>query len=125
MNQVITISPDGAISGLQHKKGKGVDLRVFGHAQIERASLIEWHEGKQAWWVHIVAGRYTGEGLSYNLRRDTVGVAPGEAFYPGSTITAGAGAASICSGMYYFADYDDAVAAEVDFLNALRLAGIF
>ncbi len=116
--QVITISQDGGMSGLQRKTGKGVDLRQFGHANIERASLIEWDENKQRWWVHIMSGKYADKALSYNLRRDTIGVPVGTTFYPGSKMT-------VPGGVYYFEDYDDAVKAEVEFLDALRVRGIF
>ncbi len=117
--QVITISQDGGMSGLQRKTGKGVDLRQFGRASIERASLIEWDENKQKWWVSIQSGKYAGAALSHVLRCNA-GMMPatGEAFYPGSTMTTN-------GGVYMFKDYDDAVKAEVAFLDALRLRGVF
>lgn len=118
MTQVITVTPDGGMSGLQRKPGKGVDLRAFGHAAIERASLVEWDEVRQQWYVLILTGRYAEHKLSHPLRLKTVGIPTGQSFYPGSSMVTG-------TGVYYFPEYEDAVKAEVDFLDALRLRGVF
>ena len=48
--QVVTVGPTGSLSGLQ-LKGRGVDLRKFGHAQIKRISEIVWIDNYQAWCV--------------------------------------------------------------------------
>ncbi len=47
--QVITITPSGEMQSLQRKRGRGVDVRQFGHAAIERASEITWNEPQQCW----------------------------------------------------------------------------
>ena len=123
MNQVVTIGADGAISGLQRKKNQGVDLRQFGHAEIERASEIEWVESKQRWCVRI---------LGYSLRCKTMdgsrvlcvrhwhnaGLTMDQLRKLGATFTD-------VSYEILFQDYDDAVKAEVTFLDRLRKAGTF
>jgi hypothetical protein len=65
--QVITISPSGQISGLQVKPGKGVDLRQFGKAQIERASEIVWDDDHQRWFVQITRGQYAGKIIGHDF----------------------------------------------------------
>ena len=127
MEQVITIHPDGGISGLQRKKGKGVDLRQFGHAHLERASEITWNEAQQCWHVHVLneaacewmaATRertYRGEGGCTLMAFQWVG-----------TISIDEPKGSYrTDGFLAFDDYDDAVAAEVAFLDALRRMGVF
>lgn len=119
MQQVITIHPDGSMSGLQHKRGKGVDLCQFGRASIERASHILWDEMEQFWFVEVLTGPHAGQHLTQGL-------------WSGVTDQAEC-RLSLCAGVVDvapekvlgFADYDDAVAAEVVFLNSLRLKGVF
>ena len=128
MSQVITISPRGELSGLQRKRGKGLDLRQFGHAEIERVSEIVWCADHQRWYVKILSlptGWPLGAGtmtLSNLLWAEHVG----------SDMPAGTD--QICpneSGLLrsveclYFDDYDDAVAAEVKFLDSMRVQGLF
>ena len=60
MRQVITIGPDGMMSGLQVKPGKGLDLRQFGRAEIERASEVLWDSDRQGWIVECRKGVYAG-----------------------------------------------------------------
>lgn len=55
--QVVTVGPTGSLSGLQFKS-RGVDLRKFGHAQIERISEIVWIEDYQAWGVRFLEGEW-------------------------------------------------------------------
>ena len=116
MQQIITITPDGGISGLQRKKGKGLDLRQFGHAEIERVSEITWNEDRQRWQVYIINGPFTGTLLSQDHLIE-YGVDLGERVW-GNDI-------DDPSWPLMFDDYDDAVAAEVAFLDALRVRGIF
>lgn len=124
MKQVVTIGPDGTISGLQHKKGQGFDLRALGKAQIKRASEVLWSEPYQGWYVEMRggAGRYSGWPLSRDLMRlagdpevppHTTGLIPanGEPPQP-SALT------------LLFEEYEDAVKAEIAVLDALRLKGL-
>lgn len=55
MKQLISIRPDGSIKGLQFK-GKGLDLRKFGKASINRVSEIDWCEDKQKWKIYFLQG---------------------------------------------------------------------
>lgn len=112
--QVITVQPDGSISGLQRKAGKGVDLRQFGHATIERVSEITWDEDRQRWVVNIISGPMAGTLLKWAVWR-------GAGF---TTIPEGCQVRT-GSGDMTFENYDDAVATEVAFLDMLRKRGVF
>jgi len=111
--QVITVQPDGTISGLQRKTGKGLDLRQFGHARIERVSEITWDEKRQRWTVNIINGPMEGTLLTWASWR-------GAGF---TSIPKGCKVTS--SSVMMFEDYDDAVATEVAFLDMLRKRGVF
>lgn len=126
MSQVITIGPDGSMSGLQVKPGRGVDLRQFGRASIVRASEIVWDETHQAWTVVI---------------QD----APGMDVLKGVTVTLGmASLACVLDKVaeiqnrglnrvmawgqdnpLRFSEYDEAVEFEIAYLDAWRLKGRF
>jgi hypothetical protein len=128
--QVITITVEGTMSGLQVKPGQGIDLTSFGRAKVTRASEIVWSETHQKWFVDVLqeAGRgpitkdafeaayLTPEGgttideeLDF-LADDGWQIAPVE----GSGLPEGA---------LLFTNYDQAVGVEVEYLNALRLKG--
>ena len=118
--QVITISPDGVISGLQVKKGRGVDLRSFGPASIKRVSEIAFDDEAQLWYVSIIDGPFKGNALTIRMWSDTVsaggwvepkGLRMPDGWKPDSVMT--------------FLDYDEAVEAEIAFLNAARSQGVF
>ena len=115
MHQVITIGPDGSVSGLQRKPGQGLDLRQFGKADIKRASLIEWDAAEQAWFVNVVQEAGKGPLTTTKWREAGLPGAPDFArddiMLPGST--------------YHFDEYDDAVVSEIKYLDALRLSGQF
>ena len=102
MRQVITIGTGGGISGLQVKPGKGLDLRQFGRAVIKRASEIVWDEQQQKWFVKILTGRYGGKVLFWSMLH-RAGFSESRKLAPA-----------------YFTDYDDAVKAEIAFLNHVR-----
>ena len=103
--QVVTIEPGGRVSGLQVKPGKGFDLRTLGDAKIERASEVLWDQDKQQWYVEIRKGRYTGKVITWPMMSAVSGQL---ASYLASEPTA------------YFAEYDDAVAAEIAVLDHIR-----
>ena len=122
MKQVITISPDGGMSGLQRKRGQGIDLRQFGHAKITRASSIEWHEDLQHWYIKVLdpnVSLYVNfKGLPFTVTYDIWRHQVGESKPKGSvTIPVIMHRANYL----YFQEYEDAVAAEVQFLDAVRL----
>lgn len=136
--QVITITPDGELSGLQVKKGRGLDLKALGHAEIERASEITWDEAAQCWRVHVLnevacqwmmnntGGRDRpylrgGVTLTHNQRF----MATGDVELPSGALSNMRAGGKHDGDWLGFVDYDDAVAAEIEFLNALRTRGIF
>jgi len=114
--QVISVAPDGTVSGLQRKPGQGLDLRQFGKADIQRASLIEWAEDVQAWFIDVLQDAGRGP-VSYRRWIEAVGTVEPEGFV---------GAANYVDDRpMLFAEYDDAVKAEIAYLDALRLQGQF
>ena len=133
--QVITIAPGGAMSGLQRKRGRGVDVRQFGHASIERASEITWNEDQQAWTVHVLnyaAVRW----MTHTMGREHLGATLGKLQWSRAMPTREMGEASafaslpkgaveLPEGWLAFEDYDDAVAAAGAFLDAIRLQAVF
>jgi hypothetical protein len=104
--QVITIRPDGSLQGLQMKPGKGLDLREFGRAQIERASEVMFCPDRQRWYVEFREGPLTAKPLTVSL----LVKARGEV-----------GAEHEPEAVAYFDEYDDAVQGEIDALNYVRL----
>jgi hypothetical protein len=101
------------MSGLQRKPGQGIDLRQFGKADIKRVSEIEFNEKTQMWFVHVLRGPWQGICLARGHMLDNLGSIP-----VGGSVNAD-------SLIVEFADYDDAVKAEVAFLDAVRLKGQF
>lgn len=114
--QLIQIFASGAVRCLQVKRGQGVDIRELGFASIVRSSLIEWTEARQKWEVIFQTGELAGKSLTYGMCQ-SVGIllpAPERSgdFHPAcSDEVAG------------FSDYEDAVAAEVRFIQTTRRAG--
>lgn len=117
--QVVTVSPDGVVSGLQVKKGRGLDLRSFGRAEIERVSEIQWSDEHQGWYVNIIAGPFAGRILTFTMWR---GVEP-ESFFPKQVRSYFR--VSGLDGVPVFDEYEDAVEAEIAFLDAARRRGVF
>lgn len=119
MIQVITIHPDGTMSGLQRKPKQGVDLRQFGHAEIRRASEIVWDDMEQAWFVTILRGPSAGENIT-PFHCDDAGLGTND-------ILALAPSAKIPTKMgmrIWFAEYDEAVKVEIAVLDGMRLKGV-
>lgn len=111
-HQVITVSPDGQLSGLLHKKDKGVDLLAIGtHAEVKRISLVQWAPEYQRWWVELLlAGSEHGTPLTHKMLSevpdfDMVGVGTAD------------------DGVALFHFYEEGVAAEVAYLDLLRVTG--
>lgn len=124
--QVITVDAAGVISGLQVKKGRGVDLRSLGKATIVRASEIEWDEGKQAWQVVIrdAPGMEAIKGVAVTYRMAEVAGVDKLARDMMLEDRMNAVTESVDLPLT-FPDYEDAVAFEIAFLDAHRLAGRF
>lgn len=114
--QVITFKPDGAIEGLQFKN-RGLDLRAFGKAKIERTSEILWNEYSQLWEIVFLHGTCAGETATYRhafdfqvpciVRQEALGMVRDS-----------------CDHVIQFKEYDDAVAGEVLLIQSARLAGL-
>tara|TARA_Y100000031_G_C8103111_1_gene329690 strand:- start:183 stop:560 length:378 start_codon:yes stop_codon:yes gene_type:complete len=118
--QVISISPTGAISGLQYKPKQGVDLRAFGKAVITRASEILWDDNKQKWYVEFREGSASilnGVKLTEFMAELRVG-------QPVRLVRDGELDEAYRSPVAYFDEYDEAVKAEIAYLNWARSAGL-
>lgn len=118
MKQLITIDKDGVVTGLQMKRGKGLDLRTLGVAKIERSSLIEWSDLYQKWYIKFLNGKMANRVACVSIA-DDAGMADkvGEsaiAFHFELETVAERSA-------YLFDDYEDAVIAEVKLIQALRI----
>ncbi len=131
MKQVITIAPDGAMSGLQMKPGKGVDLRQFGKADIKRVSEILWSAQAQKWYIEGVTGHLKGHIFRHDdywgVRRMNRLAREVKKAYGGVAAWApGADPMQVPHGIMLFDNYDHAVAAEIVTLNRFRKEdGIF
>jgi hypothetical protein len=137
--QVITITVEGTMQGLQAKPGQGLDLRQFGDAKIIRASEIVWDEDHQAWKIDVLqaAGRgvVTIEKLLEGWGGREVFCLEGEdnpkiAKVIGHEISKHVQHrfymdAGNSIGPVYFSDYNDAVAIEIAYLDGLRKQGVY
>ena len=111
--QVVTISPDGSLSGLERKRGQGIDLKMFGQAEVVRASHIVWREGTEitrGWIVEFLKGP-RAESLMVPADLEGTGLL--------------ADRRDATDGAALFDDYDDAVKAEIAVLDRDRLRGQF
>jgi len=117
MSQIITIKPDGSMFGLDHKN-KGIQLKEFGPANTERVTLVEWDELYQRWTIEWFRRRndttwtpeeFKAVGLTHELFH-------GEQF---ETMMDRTGIET----PVYFAEYEDAVAAEVAVIQRLQKEG--
>jgi hypothetical protein len=111
--QVVTISPDGAVSSLQ-RKGDGLDLRDLGKVEIQRVSDIQWNNLYQLWFIKIISGPAKGTALTWNVWKEAgfLELPPKSRLIPRI-------------GLLAFKEYEDAVKAEIIFLDALRKQGVF
>ncbi len=124
VSQVISIGPDGGMSGLQVKPGKGLDLRQFGAAEVVRASEIIFDVTTQAWAVQLLdaPGHEADRG-----KRITTVMATEAGLLP--TVRRMITDAQILpdasteDGALLFHGYDVAVEFEIAYLDAWRLKG--
>lgn len=123
--QIISIAPDGTIYGLDFKS-KGVSLRDFGKAQIERITSIEWSDERQAWFVAWVHDRHEIDNKAV-WRFDLFQIAEVDATSFGGFWHSEANDedvfASDLDPVTYFDSYESANAAEVAVIQSLRLRG--
>ena len=103
--QLISIAVGGAMKSLQLKHG--LDLRRFGKVSIVRSSLIKWSESEQKWFIELVGSKVVV----------TDSVLRGVGLRIPSTATCDS---SRGCGILYFAEYDDAVACEIDAIQTIR-----
>lgn len=111
-NQVITIEPDGTVSGLQVKPGKGFDLRSLGAAKIERASEVIWCEPEQRWQVEIRKGAFEGVTVTEDLHQAAL------RFWETKVHK---GTVELTGKPALFVEYEDAVKCEIAVLDMIRL----
>ena len=124
--QVITVGADGSLQGLQHKPGKGLDLRQFGPAHIVRATEVLWHETDQGWFVEFRSGPLTGELLDAGHVKAAGMDYESPPFPVKQNVYAAFGRnAAEDEPVLLFAEYDDAVKAEIAVLDGLRLNGVY
>lgn len=112
MEQVIQINADGSVEGLLHKPGRGVDLREFGRADIRRVTEILWDGDLQLWYVKFLVGRYAGKVLSHAMYATTIN---------DRAQVAAIGNVRAYGDAVFFKEYDDAVDAEIQACNHIRL----
>jgi hypothetical protein len=113
--QIITIDPLGDMRGMDHKR-KGLDLRQFGKAKTQRATLIEFDEGFQMWRISW------SEDVSFPVQTWT-----SETFMDCEVQWGAFNGISMVEpyDIIFFTDYEDAVAAEVAVIQAMQLKGDF
>lgn len=114
--QLITITTQGAVEGLDFKK-QGLDLKQFGKAKIERTSEIEWQEAEQKWAIKFLHGTDAGKLATYRHAYDfAVNVTDGLNIlgWPDGDDDA----------VILFDEYDAAVAGEVLLIQSARKAGL-
>ena len=115
MKQLITVGTDGSLTSLLTKRGRGLDIKQLGEAEVVRSSEIEWEDSAKGWWIHLLNCKLH-QGI---VNRDMVEVAGAEAM----DMVAGLecwqmGAGGECA--IHFRDYDEAVTVEVAVIQGLR-----
>lgn len=118
MSQIITIAPDGTISGLQRKPNQGIDLTKFGKASVERASEIVWDEETQRWFIDVKTGPLAGRTVTTLMWFEAV---------PGCPLPHSVDCSKTVSlsDPLFFESYDEAVAVEIKVLDGFRTQGVF
>jgi len=119
--QVITIEPNGAVSGLQKKPGQGLDLRKLGKAVIQRASDIRWDEERQQWYVQVLRGKYAGTIVHHGQVHVSACYFQKEAVNKDLAHSPDMTHTEPDSRTAFYDDYDEAVQAEIMFLDYVRL----
>jgi hypothetical protein len=130
MKQIVTIHPDGTISGLQVKPGQGMDLTEMGEAEVRRASEIEWNTEHQAWQVRPLGppdgSRMVTRPVTLRMYSTATNQRPFEAMEAlKSAAPSGVGVAPGDDGVLLFKNYTEAVKIEIQYLDGLRVMGVF
>ncbi len=115
--QVVTIAPDGVISSLRRKDG--LDLRQFGNVEIQRISDIKWSTTFQKWYIEIINGPKKGVKLHRN-EWEQAGFCelPHNSHFSLRLLPRN-------GPLILFKEYEEAVEAEIIFLDDLRRKGVF
>ena len=114
--QLITVNTDGSIESLDFKK-KGVDLRDLGKVDIKRASLIEFCEERQQWYIKLLQ-----DGNNYS-KGDILTNGQMVKVIPQDSRMLGFRWDRISKGTLFYDDYEDAVLDEIDFIQCDRERG--
>lgn len=108
--QLLTVRPDGSLVGLDFKRG-GFNPAPLGARSIVRSTDIAFNEGHQKYFCKFLEGPWNGQALTVDhaveIGADCLNGS--ETFGEDRTL--------------YFTDYEDAVAAEVKFIQAARRKG--
>lgn len=115
--QLISIHPDGSVTGLQFKK-KGINLQKLGHAVTRRVTDIEWNDYTQDWQIRFLMGTLRGRLLTHELA--LLAEMPPESLGSAPELR---GPDKLEYLTCHFDDYDTAVAAEIEFIQRIRLMG--
>lgn len=123
--QVITIGPDGTMSSLHHKKN-GLNLGDFGNIEVERVSEVKWLLEAQKWYVYLIKESKVLTLIEWekNNKKLPIGceiIEGYEGWVPMKTDSS----SSKKWKPLLFKHYEDAVDAEVLYLNKLRKKGVF
>jgi hypothetical protein len=145
MEQLIQILADGTVTGLQVSEAKGIDLTTLGDAKVVRSSEIVWHEAKQCWLVKLLHlkdtrpwyvrwfvpdGRWIHSFLNverwFDVFEETVCRHPGDTKCPWGIqhfphfVFLYAMSMGRDSPIYGFKTYEDAITAEVAYIQGKR-----
>ena len=115
MKQVITINPDGSCFSLQHKKGKGLDLRKLGKPRISRVTNIEFNDKSQQWYITWKNDKLDTE---FNKRQGTWGA---DLFTKVGIYFKSLNGIHGFLSTVMFDDYDDAVKAEIAVIQEMQM----
>ena len=110
MKQIIVVTPNGGLNGLEHK-GRCIDLKKFGKAVVERITLIEWDSDVAGWYIKWCN---SSRGGAWGLKELS-----GVTSLPSKTLK------TQCdrNGPVYFHRYEDAVDAEIEAIQHLQKTG--
>lgn len=116
--QIITVGPDGSLFGLDHKR-KGVSLRALGKATTKRATLVEWSEDHQLWFVRWEGQRSNDVWTNSTLRDAGVHECEADVFLVDEGIQPSG------EPIAFWNDYEDAVTTEVAVIQSLQTSGSY
>ncbi len=118
MSHLVTVNRLGGMLALFAKPGKGVDLRKFGPATMQRVSEITLEPGTQKFVITFLKGELKGRKLTEQLWYIGGDDAPSCGQQDGALTTPE-------GDVMLFGEYDGAVQAEVDIIQHWRKRGTF